>query len=134
MPTFPILSSGSMKVYSPLSAEAVAMYPATLNHGFVTRVLKFINDSEQRFTVRRELFSVVLDFHDIGGYDLGLLMGFFEDLRGMYVDPLLLNVFDITIDGVNYQWCVIDQDQLDVTSTNGLTFSTSIAIKQVRQN
>ena len=134
MPTFPTLGSGSMKVYSPLDTGALAMYPATLNRGYVTRVLKFINDSEQRFTVRRELFSATLQFQNLNGYDLGLLMRFFEEMRGMYVDTLLLNVFDITIDGVNYQYCAFDQDQLDVQSDRGLSFSLTMAIRQVRAN
>jgi len=60
--TFPILSSGSMKVYGDdLLNSAIVMYPSALGFEYTTRVLKFINDSEQRFTVKGELFMAVLE-------------------------------------------------------------------------
>ena len=132
--TFPTLSSGSMKVYPPLNTQALAMYPATLNRSFITRVLKFINDSEQRWVVRSELFSAVLQFHGVNGYDMSVLLDFFEQVKGAYVDTALLNVFDITIDSVNYKWCCFDQDEIDIESNQGLTFSFQLSIKQLRPN
>lgn len=117
-----------------LSGQAIAMYPATLRSSFVTRVIKFVNDTEQRWVVRGRLFSAVLQLHDLNGYDTSLLVNFFNTMRGEYVDAALTNVFDITIDGVQYFWCVFDQDVLQVQEEPGLKYSFQMAIRQLRPN
>lgn len=132
--TFPTLSSGSMKVYSPLLDQAIAMYPAMLTHSVITRVIKFANDTEQRWSVRPELFSATLQYSAVNGYDLALIQAFFRTMRGEYVDTLMLNVFDITIDGVQYFWCVFDQDSISPESEIGETYSFVLNIKQLRPN
>ncbi len=134
MATFPTISSGSMRVQGALASESLAMYPATLAHSFITRVITFANDSEQRWTVRRELFAAILQFHDLDGYSLSVLVDFFRTMKGRYVDTALLNVFDITLGGVNYQWCSFDQDDLLVEVGQNERYSLQLSIKQLRPN
>lgn len=134
MPTFPQLSSGSVSVRGALANEALAMYPATLGHSFVTRTLTFLGDQEQRWTVRRELFSALLEYHSVNGYDFSILLKFFRDRKGAYVNPSLTNAFDITLAGVNYQYCVFDHDEFEFQSEQGETYSFTLRIKQIRVN
>ena len=93
MPTFPTLSSGSMKVASSLASSAIAMYPSTLQSSFITRSVRFLGDQEQRWTVRGKLFSASLEYHGIGGYDLSVLTAFFRTMKGSYVNELLTNIY-----------------------------------------
>lgn len=123
-----------MKVASALSSEAMAMYPATLCGSFNTRVIKFLGDQEQRWTVRGELFSAVLEYHSLNGYDMSVLRHFFRSMGGAYVDPALTNTFDITIQGNNYAYCCFDQDSFDPVAQAGEKYSVTLKIKQVRPN
>ena len=95
--TFPTLSSGSMTVYGSLGAGAMAMYPATVVNSYVTRVIQFVNSSEQRWTVRGALFGAVLSFQNLNGYDLSLLRNFFVQMKGSFVDDALLNTVSMTL-------------------------------------
>lgn len=132
--TFPTLSSGSMTVKSPLTSYALMKYPAQLQSRFVTRTLVFLNDTEQRFTVRNFLFSCVLQYNKLNGFDVSVLRDFFNTMLGMYVDDALLFTFSINIAGVTYNYCVFDQDEFAVTADRGETFTLELKIKQIRPN
>ena len=81
--TFPNLSSGSMKVYGSLASQAIAKYPTAIQYGYVTRVVQFLGDQEQRFLVRGELFAAILKFTGMNGYDTSVLRTFFRSMAGM---------------------------------------------------
>lgn len=134
MATFPTLSSGSMKVLGSLASEAMAMYPATLRQEYQTKVLKFANDTEQRWVSQRELFSCSLDFHSVNGFDFSIILAFFKQMRGQYLDSSLTNVFDITLGGVNYHYCVFDQDSIPVEVDQSETYRFQLNVRQVRHN
>lgn len=132
--TFPTLSSGSMKVQSPLTTEAIAMYPSNLVHSFVVRKIRFLSDQEQRWVVRNELFNGVLQYHSMSGYDTSRITAFFRTIKGAYVSPTYTGLFDITIDGINYQNCCFDQDAFSPTTDRSDTFSFQLAIRQLKPN
>lgn len=134
METFPQLSSGSMKVQSPLTGSAIAMYPASLSNAWVTRVIKFLGDQEQRWVVRRPLFSATLQYHSMNGYDTSLLSSFFSSVTGKYVLPDLSNSFSITLGSETYDYCVFDQDEFNVTCNASDSYSFSLKITQLRPN
>lgn len=134
MPTFPILSSGSMKVSGALGTQAIAMYPAQLSFTYETRVIQFLSDKEQRFLVRRELFAAALQYSQVNGYDMSIIRDFFITMRGMAASADLVHTFDITIDGNNYAYCVFDQDILAVQVGRGETYSFELRLKQLRKN
>ena len=73
MADFPVLKSGFLSKY-PLTDETC----------FPTRVLQFIDDSEQRFPVGRMYRRFSLSYHEIDGYDLGILRSFWESMKGQY--------------------------------------------------
>lgn len=131
---FPKLSSGSMKVYSPLSNSAIAMYPATLTNAFVTRVIKFLGDQEQRWVVRQALFNCTLQYHQVNGYDLAIIKNFFSATGGKYVSPDLSNTFSLSLNGEQYNYCVFDQDLFSAQVDGSETYTFSLMIKQVRPN
>ena len=131
---FPILSSGSMTVHGTLGSNALMMYPASFGNTYLTRKIHFMNDTEQRWTVRNALFSAVLEFRSLSGYDASLLYEFFRQMRGAYVDPTLLNTFSITVSGVIYDYCVFDQDSFEETVDRQENLATLIRVKQLRPN
>jgi len=131
---FPTLSSGSMQVRGTLANGAIAMYPTSLVFSYVTRVITFVNSSEQRWTVRNNLFGAVLEYRRLNGYDLSLLRNFFIQMKGSYVDAALLNTFSITIGGNTYNYCAFDQDTFDSVCDSAENYSTTLKIKQVRPN
>lgn len=136
MASFPTLAVSSRKVVSPLSAQPLATWPTTQSTTYGTRVLRFLGDQEQRWPVRQKLFEATIEYGGVNGYDASLVFDFFISMRGKYVDTAMLNVFDITIDGVTYDWCVFDQDTLEITDDPSKlgTFKFTIKIRQLRKN
>ena len=132
--TFPLSSSGSMKVYGSLATQAMAMYPAALAFEYATRVIQFIGDQEQRFLVHGELFSATLQFSRVNGYDTSVIRDFFRTVGGMLTSTDLSHTFDITIDSVQYSYCVFDQDTFEVEVDREETFSFELRLKQLRPN
>ena len=132
--TFPTLSSGSMTVHGSLGAGAIAQYPANLVNSYVTRVIQFLDSSEQRFTVRTCLFGAVLEFRGLCGYDLSLLRNFFASLKGSYVDDSLLNTFSMTLAGNTYNYLHFDDDSFDAEADSSEKYSVKLKISQVRPN
>ena len=132
--TFPTLSSGSMVVHGTLGAGAMAQYPATIVNSYVTRVVQFVNSSEQRWTVRTNLFGAVLEFRGLCGYDLSLLRNFFVSLKGSYVDDALLNTFSMTLAGITYSYLHFDDDKFEAEADNAERYSVKLKISQVRPN
>lgn len=132
---FPLLSSGSMRsIQAPLSGNAIAMFPATLASSFVTRVIKFVDDSEQRWIVRGKLFSANLQYKGVNGYDMSLIRAFFNSMNGMFVSTDLTHTFQITIDNVTYDYCTFGNDDLMVETDRGDYNSFELNIVQVAPN
>jgi hypothetical protein len=73
MADFPNLKSGYLSTY-PLVHETHCP----------TRILQFLDDSEQRFAIAKPLHRFTLTYHEIDGYDLGLLRTFWESMKGQY--------------------------------------------------
>jgi hypothetical protein len=131
---FPTMSSGSMRVVGSLLSEAVAMYPVKTSQSYIVRKISFLDDSEQRWVVRKKLFSCTLEYKNLNGYDLSLLRDFFTSQKGMYVSESLTSTFSITLSGMTYSYCVFDQDYFESDVAEGELYSTTLQIKQVRQN
>lgn len=128
------MSSGSMKVLGSLRDDSIAMFPATISSNYTTRVTRFLGDQEQRWSVRRALVSFVLQYKGVNGYDLSVIRAFFDEVMGRYVSDALLNTFKITLSGVEYQYCVFEQDEIETNVGRGETYEFELKIRQVRQN
>ncbi len=132
--TFPTFTSGSMKVSDDIKDNAIAMYPLARAYNIPSRVIQFLGDQEQRWSTNVELFSTILEFHSLNGYDLSVLVDFFRKMKGGCVNPSLTNTFEITLNGVLFKYCCFDQDGFSPISNIGEKFSTSLKIKQIRPN
>ena len=123
-----------MTVHGTLGAGAIAQYPVSIVNSYVTRVIQFVDSSEQRWTVRTSLFGCVLEYKGLNGYDLSLLRNFFNQMKGSYVDPALLNVFSITIAGSTYNYCHFDGDEFEAECDKAESYSLKLKISQLRPN
>jgi len=132
--TFPTLGSGSMTVHGSSLNDAIMQYPASLVNSYITRVIQFVNSSEQRWTVRGNLFGCVLSFQHLNGYDLSLLRNFFVQMKGSFVDDALLNTFSMTIAGVSYSYLHLDSDSFESECDSAERYSCKLKISQVRPN
>lgn len=134
--TFPTLSSGAMVVRGSLLTNSLMKHPATLTSAWSTRVVRFLGDSEQSWTVRRALFSAQLQYTGTHGYDVARVQEFFMARTARYIDIALLNTFTMSILGTVYDWLVFDMDSFDVNEQVGRpgAFDFELAIRQVRPN
>lgn len=121
-------------ITGPLASQAIAMFPAVLASSFSTKVIKFLNDTEQRFVANDKLFSCTLQYHAVDPYDMNLIRKFFNDMDGMYISNDLLHSFSITIDGSTYNNCGFGQDILNIEENRGGTYSFELKILQVAPN
>jgi hypothetical protein len=121
-------------VRSPLSGNALAQYPAGFSHAVVTTVNQFLDDSEQRWVSRAELLTLVLKYHGLNGYDMGLIRDFFDQMTGGYVDEAMVNTFTMTIDNVTYDWMTFVGDGLESVVKTGEFYSLSLTMRQLAPN
>lgn len=136
MPSFPTLSSGSMRVTTSLGSNAMMKHPSQIQTTYLTKVIRFVSDHEQRWPIQQKLMQATLNYSRMSGYDTSLIREFFYAQKGRYVNTSWSNTFDITIDGVTYAYCVFDQDEfLPVEQSNFPgTYSFSLKIKKLRKN
>lgn len=134
MPTFPTNASGSVRAVAPLADEAMAMYPATIAIEQKVKVFTFLNDEEQRFVSSHPLLRITLKYTLVNGYDMSVIRDFFMSMRGAHVTSLLIDLFDITLEGVEYNYCCFDQDELTVEVGPSETYSFELKIRQLRAN
>jgi hypothetical protein len=101
------------------------MYPATLGTVFATQVVKFVNDSEQRWgtSVARGDFELV--HTDINGYDLSTLYDFFRTVKGQFD-----TTWDITVNGVAYTNCCLLSDTFEVEESKPGRYSVTLKVRQ----
>lgn len=131
---FPTLSSGTCKVASSLSGQPLAKYPVQAKSEWVTRVIRFMDDSEQAWVTRFPLLTLNLQYSGVNGYDVGKIVEFFDERLGRYVDDAYLNVFSITVGTISYNWMVFDQDSIDFSENpeTPLYFDFVLRLKQLR--
>jgi hypothetical protein len=136
MPSFPTLSSGSMRVTTALGSNALMKHPSQIQTTFMTKVIRFVSDDEQRWPVQQKLMQATLNYSRMNGYDTSLVREFFYSQKGSYVNTSWSNTFDIVIDGVTYAYCVFDQDEFVATENPSYpgTYSFSLKIRKLRKN
>jgi hypothetical protein len=112
----------------------MALYPTTTADRVQSRLIKFLDDSEQRWTSAPMMSAFMLQYVGVSGFDLAQIRTFFLTCKGRCVDAALATSFSFTLGPRLYQYCVFDQDGLDVQSNPGEVYSFTLRIKQVRQN
>jgi hypothetical protein len=103
------------------------MTPATLGVGFATRVMRFCNDAEQRWTSRGQFGVFVLTFTNISGFDLSNIRDFFRTAKGRFDAT-----WSLTIDGTTYSNMILDSDDLVVTEQRPNRFNLQVKCRQVQ--
>lgn len=126
-----------MSAFPAISSGAIAMYPLRLTDSRGTTICQFVNGGEQRWRSRAALASFTLSFTNIDGYDLGIVLDFWRQQKGRFVDAALTNTFSLTlpINGSPQTWdyLVIDQDEFNPVESDPNRFSFTIKLKQVRR-
>lgn len=133
---FPTLNSGACFVHADLSEQPLARYPVQVQNAWLTRVVRFVDDSEQSWVVRPSLATIVMQYRSVEGYDLARVLDFFNARKGRYVDIAYLNTFSITVHSDTYNFMVFDQDAVDVTESPDSPnyFDFTLRFKQLRPN
>ena len=106
---------------------------------YVTGVVRFVNDSEQRWAERAPLARGTLVFTDISSYDLSTLQSFWQSYKGAYVDAALTNVFELAFtdasgNAYDFKNCIFEQNDFKATEMRPGRFSLSLKVRQVRKN
>lgn len=118
MASFPALRSGQ-----------VTMYGATRERVYSTKVVRFVNDTEQRWAETAGLARFILTFTHIDGWDLANVLEFFRSNKGRFD-----STWDITLAGVTYSYMAFDQDEFVWSETKPNRFSATLRLVQVRAN
>jgi hypothetical protein len=95
--SFPTLKSGN-----------TVFYPLKNTHSFGTGVLKFLDDTEQRWRARNMLRRFELALNKVNGYDSSLVLQFFRSQFGKFD-----STWDITIGGVTHSNLAFTNDSFD---------------------
>lgn len=115
-------------IFPALHSGTVGMYPAVLGVRYNTEVVTFVNGSEQRWASAPGLGDFELTFTDINGYDLGILLDFFNSVKGQFDSTWVL-----TMNGVTYNNCVFIQDDFTPAETGKLDhFTITLKCRQVQ--
>ncbi len=126
MANLPLLSSGFL-----------TMRPATFSHEFVTDSVTFMDDSEQRWVARVSYAAFSLTYTNVEGYDVNVMLDFFQTHKGRLIDDGLSNTFSITaaeVPGQPYNFCYFDQDDFSAQEIIPNRYSFVLKIRQARAN
>src|SRR4051812_19461835 len=132
MALFPQLKSGTSYVIGDDGNNPIAKYPVKSTNSWLTRTIRFLDDSEQSWTVHPPLFSAVLQYQNVNGYDFALVRNFFAAHKGKLVGADLQDTFEMMINGETYHNLVFDQDELDVGVNSAEVFDFVIRIRQLK--
>jgi hypothetical protein len=116
MASFPQIRSGS-----------TVLYPLRRVRGHATTVVRFCDDTEQRWRAIAPRSEFILEYRDINGYELSELLDFFRTTKGM-VDT----TWDIQIGGTTYFHMMFDTDRLEVSETRPERYTVRLPCRQWR--
>lgn len=115
-----------MSQFPTLTTGVISMTPTTIGTGFSTRVMRFCDDTEQRWAARGQHGVFVLTFTDISGFDLANLLDFFRSVKGRFDAT-----WTLTINGTTYSNMALDSDDFAVVEQRPNCFSLQVNCKQV---
>ena len=104
----------------------MTMTPATLGSGFATRVIRFCDDSEQRWVTRCPYSTFVLLLKDIDGYDLSQVLAFFRTVQGRYNAT-----WTLTINGTTFPTMMLDSDDLPAVENRQNLYTLQVKCRNV---
>jgi hypothetical protein len=104
----------------------MTMTPATLGSGFATRVIRFCDDTEQRWVTRNPFSTFVLRLTDISGYDLSQVLAFFRTVKGRYDAT-----WTLTINGTTFPTMMLDADDLVAVENRQNLYTLQVKCRNV---
>lgn len=116
-----------MAAFPALRSGVVGMYPATLGAAFKTEVVRFVNDSEQRWATWPGLGDFELVFTDVNGYDLSTLLDFFRSVKGQFDAT-----WTLTMNGQTWNNCCFLQDDFTFNEVKPERYSVTLKCRQVK--
>ena len=115
-----------MSVFPTLSSGVMSMTPTTIGSWYETRVVRFCDDTEQRFVTRLPFSTFLLNFTKINGYDLSALLAFFRTVKGQYDAS-----WTLTINGTTYPTMMLDSDDFTMTELTPNYFTLQVKCRNV---
>lgn len=118
--TFPTLSNGQ-----------VCMYPVQRSVSVATKVIRFANDTQQRFQTAPILNAWVLEYRSLTWANLSTLRTFFQTQKGQFDKS-----WTFPFDGTSYTAMTFDQDDFTYTETAEAInrYSVSLRCRQVAKS
>jgi len=115
--------------FPALKSGVVAKYPVVRDVRLETGVVRFEDDTEQRWVRARARNSFRLQFSRLSEEDVATIEAFFRSCKGKFD-----TTWDITIGGTTYSHCTFEDDTFAVTETSEGLFTVALNIRQVRPN
>ncbi len=102
------------------------MYPLQDTRSFGSGVVRFLDDTEQRWRSRLMLTRFILEYKNINGYDLAVLTTFFNSQFGKFDAT-----WSITFGGETFDDMMFDQDEMPAVESMGNHFNVSFRCQQM---
>lgn len=116
-----------MAALPTIRSGAVALYPLARRARIKTRVVSFIDDTEQRWRVAPTLASFVLTYTAINAADLATLRTFWLITKGRFD-----KTWSFTINGTTYNYLGFDSDEFKVVESKPERFDVRLSCRQWR--
>jgi hypothetical protein len=117
-----------MASFPALATGYVGKYPLTRARTYRTGVVRFLDDTEQRFVDRARLEEFLLVFRDLGRPDMLAIRTFWNSMRGRYDVS-----WDITLKGVTYPNLTFDQDSFEPVENSHHRYTFQFKVRQVKK-
>jgi hypothetical protein len=118
-----------MASFPKLSTGALAQYGSAYELGFRTRVIRYVDGSEQRYADRgAALRSWIIALSQLTPIESAALKAFFREHRGRegtfsFTDPWT---------GIEYPACRFDRDAIALKAIDELSASATLVIREVK--
>jgi hypothetical protein len=116
-----------MAAFPSVRSGSVALYPVTRAREYLTRVVQFSDDSEQRWRVRHPLARFMLEFNDVNGNELSEILEFWRSMKGRFDAT-----WEIAIGGQTYQNMAFDSDDFSFVENRPNRYTVRLSCIQTR--
>lgn len=105
------------------------LYPLTEETRWPVRVLRYADDTQQRFQVAAGLRRFRLVLETLSAADLATVQTFFDARKGAHATD-----WDITIGGTLYSYLTFEQDEIAAVERTPKLYDVTLTVRQTRKN
>ena len=116
-------------VFPNISTGDVCLYPVTQTLAMPTRVIRFLDDTEQRWRSADPLNSWVLTYNRILWADIVTLQNFFNTVKGAFD-----STWTFPFLGTNYTSMCFDQDDFSAVESDPGRYTVSLKLRQTAKS